>query len=241
MHLGQVVTGGLVLSPTLLVHSLYKAQNPAVVSCCLAYEEDNDYVSDVAIGHSYNICPQTSYDCYALSYCLSQSSHEFRLMIVVWTDEDVSLIETFVKGVRDHWKNKPRIIRLQLVSSPILASDKCLLWLMKANFELEELKLEVQDMSDSVGHIFRKSLVKLQLLAIEIASPTSLEWLSALKSLTELQALEISSREQCSAPPCHLHCWPMEHKLSKVAIDINLPYTHLTNFTVKQIHLLTLH
>ena len=109
---------------------------------------------------------------------------------------------------------------------------------MKANFELEEMKLEVQDMSDSVGHKFLKSLVKLQSLAIEIASPTSLEWLSAL---TELEGLEISSREQCSALPCHLHCWPMEHKLSKVAIDINLPYTHLTNFTAKQIHLLTLH
>ena len=190
MHLGQVAAGGLVLSPTLLVHSLYKAQNPAVVSCCLAYEEDNDYVSDVAIGHSYNICPQTSYDCYALSYCLSQSSREFRLMIVVWTDEDVSLIETFVKGVRDHWKNKPKIIHLQLVSSPILSletSDKCLLWLMKANFELDELKLEVQDMSDSVGRKFQKSLVKLQSLAIEIASPTSLEWLDRTGASSTVQ------------------------------------------------------
>ena len=32
---------------------------------------------------------------------------------------------------------------------------------MKANFELEEMKLEVQDMSDSVGCKFLKSLVKL--------------------------------------------------------------------------------
>ena len=61
--------------------------------------------------------PETRpYDCYALSYCLAHSSDEFTLTINVDGDNDVSLVETFVKGLlEDHCKpNSPTVWYLEV-------------------------------------------------------------------------------------------------------------------------------
>ena len=68
-----------------------------------------------------------------------------------------------------------------------------------------------------------QSLVNLQTLVVHVRHPTSWEWLAALRSLRELKVLRISSDEECSPPPSDLHCWPVEHRLTEVVLDIKLP------------------
>ena len=73
------------------------------------------------------------------------------------------------------------------------------------------------------AHTFLQSLVNLQSLVVHVRHPTSWEWLAALRSLRELKVLRISSSKECSPPPSDLLCWPVEHRLTEVVLDIELP------------------
>ena len=83
----------------LLPHSVYEAQNPAVVPHYFSSERRRD----IRIGLG-----PTSYSCYALSYCLAHSSDQFTVTINV-QDATLSDVETFVKGLNDHCNTSPRI------------------------------------------------------------------------------------------------------------------------------------
>ena len=63
----------------------------------------------------------------------------------------------------------------------------------------------------------------LQSLEVHVRHPTSWEWLAALKSLRELKSLRISSSKECSPPPSDLLLWLVEHRLTKVVLNIKLP------------------
>ena len=73
------------------------------------------------------------------------------------------------------------------------------------------------------AHTFLQSLVNLQSLVVHVHYPTSWEWIAALRSLRELKVMCISSDEECSPPPSDLLCWPVEHRLTEVVLDIELP------------------
>ena len=47
---------------------------------------------------------------------------------------------------------------------------------------------------------------------------------AALKSLNELKTLHISITEASSLPPADLLCWLVEHRLTDVGLDIELPF-----------------
>ena len=83
-----------------LLRSLYEAQNSIILS----------QYSAAGISQLSSIYPRlTPYDCYALSYCLANSSHRASLEVRILGDEDISLLETFVKGLEDHCTfNAPR-------------------------------------------------------------------------------------------------------------------------------------
>ena len=209
-----------------LLRSLYEAQNPTILSHYFNADSDR---RGIGIGTSFSQGSCTPYDCYALSYCLAHSSEQFILSIHVSRDDDVSLVETFVKGLEDHCKptSPPtvRYLRVELNIDSVEGSNKCLFWLAKAKFlpKLEEIEFATRVLNSALAHTFLQSLVNLQSLVVRVRHPTSWEWLAALRSLRELKVLRIFSDEECSPPPSDLHCGPVEHRLTEIVLDIKLP------------------
>ena len=151
------------------------------------------------------------------------------MSIDVSRDDDVSLVETFVKGLEDHCKptSPPTVRYLQvwLDIDSVEGSNKCMFWLAKAKFlpKLEGIHFNTSVLNSALAHTFLQSLVNLQSLVVHVTHPTSWEWLAALRSLRELKVLHISSYEECSPPPSDLLCGPVEHRLTEVVLDIELP------------------
>ena len=224
MYLSHDTAG--VSDPSVLLRSLYEAQNPTILS---HYFNADSGRREIVIGTHVSQSSGTPYDCYALSYCLAHSSDQFRLSIGVGGDDEVSLVETFVKGLEDHCKptSPPtvRYLEVELDIDSLEGSSKCLFWLAKAKFlpKLEEIDFKTKVLNSALAHTFLQSLVNLQSLVVHVDHPTSWEWLAALRSLRELKVLRISSDEECSPPPSDLHCWPVEHRLTEVELDIKLP------------------
>ena len=224
MYLSHDTAG--VSDPSVLLRSLYEAQNPTILS---HYFNAGSGRREIGIGTRVSWASHTPYDGYALSYCLAHSSDQFRLSIGVSRDDDVSLVETFVKGLEDHCKptSPPtvRYLRVELDLYSVEGSNKCLFWLAKAMFlpKLGEIGFETTVLNSALAHTFLQSLVNLQSLVVHVIYPTSWEWLAALRSLRELKVLHISSFKECSPPPSDLHCWPVEHRLTQVVLDIKLP------------------
>ena len=224
MYLSHDTAG--VSERSVLLRSLYEAENPTILS---HYFNADSGRREIVISTNVSWASGTPYDCYALSYCLAHSSDQFRLYIDVWRDNDVSLVETFVKGLEDHCKptSPPTVRYLQvgLYTESVKGSNKCLFWLAKTKFlpKLEEIHFETIVLNSALAHTFLQSLVSLQSLVVHVDHPTSWEWLAALSSLRELKVLRISSSEECSPPPSDLLCGPVEHRLTEVVLDIELP------------------
>ena len=214
----------------LLIQSLYEAQNSNILSHYFAVEESSR--RDIRISDS--LAP---YHCYALGYCVAHSSVPLNLTIEINTDDDVSLLETFVRGLVDHCTkpNIPRVQSLVIRMNPRVNSDKGLkFWIMKAPFLSEAKELNFSILTDEcISTDYLQSFVKLQLLYIRLRSPLSWEWVTALKSLNELKSLVIISAEECSVPPPDiLASWPVEHRLTKLVLDINLPSNTIYDLSI---------
>ena len=230
---------------SVLLRSLYEAQNPTL--CPHYFTDSCDSRRKIFIGleeHKmirYATDPDrhTPYDCYALSYCLANSSdqHCYPLSYGFNEDNDISLVETFVKGFNDHClSTTPRVKHLKIKESSPFLVDRGLLWLMRAKFlaTVEESDIDTTIINNSGAQTFLSSLVNLQSLKIHetglYTTPIkSWGWLAGLKSLSELKVLHISSSEECSPPPTDIHSW-LEHgliegdnKLTEVVLDIEFP------------------
>ena len=229
MYLSHDTAG--VRDPSVLLRSLYEAQNPTILSHYFNASSDRreiDIGTDILkasrtpyyiISTRVSQTSSTPYDCYALSYCLAHSSDQFRLSIHVSDDDDVSLVETFVKGLEDHCKSTSpptvRYLRVRLVLF-FEGSNKCLFWLAKAKFlpKLEEIDFKTTVLNSALAHTFLQSLVNLQSLVVQVTHPTSWEWLAALRSLRELKVLHICQ---------DYHCSVSTEGLKEVVLDIKLP------------------
>ena len=224
MYLSHDTAG--VEDPSVLLRSLYEAQNPTILS---HYFKASSGRREVDIGTDVYQGSSTPYDCYALSYCLAHSSDQFRLYIYVSRGDDVSLVETFVKGLEDHCEptSPPTVrhLRVVLEIDSVEGSNKCMFWLAKAKFlpKLGEIEFETTVFNSALAHNFLQSLVNLQSLVVRVVHPTSWEWLAALRSLRELKVLRIYSFKECSPPPSDLLCWPVEHRLTEIMLGIKLP------------------
>ena len=172
--------------------SLYEAQNPNI----LPHFYSSEGRRNVTIGSGVT----TPYSCYAHSYCLANSSDQFTLTLKVLNDDDTSLVETFVKGLNDHYTcTVPKIRRLELELLNDSITKKCLGWIMNSRFltELEEM-------------IINSKII-------------SWEWLAGLQPLSKLKVLEFSCWGKCSLPPTDPLCWLIEHRLAEIMIDVNFP------------------
>ena len=232
----------LVRDTSVLLQSLYEAQNPTIISHYFSAE--NTFRREVSIGSYSPLFTRTPYDCYALSYCLAHSLDEFYITLGLGSDIslDVSLIEIFVKGLEGHCQSmKPRIkkVGIILLTETSKDSDTIMFWLMKAIFlsEVKDMTFTLNE-NNSIVVVLNvlPLMVKLQSLVIEICyAVQSWEWLATLKSLSELKVLHIFTHNECSLLPTDLHCWPeLEHgliggdKLTEVVFDIDLPSNNNT-------------
>ena len=221
MYLSHDTAG--VRGHSVFLHSLYEAQNPTILSHYFNADSDRRQID---IGTTIFQGSRTPYDCYAISYCLAHSSDEFKLSILVSRDDDVSLVETFVKGLEDHCKptSPPTVRHLEVViHTDVEVLERCLFWLAKVEFlpKVELVLFETEVVNSVLALTFLQS--HLQSLVIYVVHPTSWEWLASLKSLRELKVLRISSSEECSPPPSDLLLWLVEHRLTEVGLDIKLP------------------
>ena len=200
-----------------LLCSLYEAQNPTIVS---HYFNANSGRRKIRI----DIIGSRPYDYYSLSYCLAHSSDEF--MVFISVIGDTSLVETFIKGLEDHCKptSPPAVRHLEVfIFNSVEVSKRCLFWVAKSKFLPKVLMFKIKTVISTLTHTFLQSLINLQSLLVDVEHPTSWEWLAALKSLRELKVLHIFSSKESSPPPSDLLCWPVEHRLTEVVLDIKLP------------------
>ena len=187
----------------MLLRSLYEAQNEDIIPHSFTSRREVD------IGSDYLNSLTSPYDCYALSYCLAHSSDQFSVSIYIRRDDDVSLVETLVKGFEDHCTSTtPSVEHLRVEVFTGYDFNSLYQYFLNSDLILAFLQL----------------LVKLQSLQIDIFQHTSsLEWLAGLKSLSELRELVISIGGECSPPPAGLECGPVSSRLATVMMDINLP------------------
>ena len=222
-------TANVQYSPVLL-QSLYEAQNDSLIPHYFAAECTEERVRIPSNRMKFDIGSfVTPYFSYAISYCLAHSSVPLTISISIFSKNEMSFLETFIKGLHDHCTiTTPNVKHLLLYSAEDL--NVCLFWIMQAKFlaELQEIHFE-SSIKCTPLQTFLKSLVKLQLLDIKIDSSTSWEWLAALKSLSELKVLHISSNFECSLPPTNLLCFLIEHRLTDISFDINFEETKTMN------------
>ena len=213
--------------PHVLLQSLYEAQNDTLIPHYFTAEcidenlgiPSSGDLSRMKIGVGFSSTPYRSY---AYSYCLAHSSAPFRISIFIRRENEMSSLETFVKGLHDHCSvSTPHVKNLKLYSNEHI--NICLSWIKQVKFlpELEEMHFE-SNVGNTEIQSFLKSLVKLRLLDIKIDSSTSWEWLTALKSLSELKVLHIASFGRCSPPPTDVLCSLIEHKLTKFVLGVNI-------------------
>ena len=251
---------------SMLLRSLYEAQNPTLfphyftnsqgkfligsvikeiyeaVTENTMYGVDFDTAGYPVVHHHVGLLLHTPYDCYALSYTLANSSDQlgYFLSFAFNEDNDIPFVETFVKGLNDHYlTTTPRVKRLEIKKSSSSLVDRGLLWLMRANFltTAEESVLHPAIVNSSGAQTYLQSFVNLQSLEIynefkhdiPFTPITSWEWLGGLKSLSELKILHIYSWEDCSPLPTDIRSW-LEHgliegdnKLTEVILDIKFP------------------
>ena len=188
--------------------SLYEAQNPNI----LPHIYSSEGRRNVTIGRG--VMP---YSCYAHSYCLANSSEQFTLTLKVLNDNDTSLVETFVKGLNDHYTcTVPKIRRLELELLNDSITKKCLGWIMNSRCltELEEMIINSKiRTSGPFSKVFR----------IIYKYSISWEWLAGLQPLSKLKVLELSCWGKCSLPPTDPLCWLIEHRLAEIMIDVKFP------------------
>ena len=210
-----------------LLQSLYESQNLTLLSHYFASDKINIFINSVA----------TPYMCYALSFCIAHSSKDIAVDVNLPNDENISLLETFIRGLDDHCTSiSPRIyylgvgVNTKLMDNP----NMCLLWILKSNFlkEIKEIHFYYSmKITCSLACKFLQSLTNLRSLQVKIDSLTSWDWLAAIKSLSKLQVLHIYSGEECSHPPSDSLCWLVEHRLTNIVLDTDWTFSTFNNQT----------
>ena len=176
--------------PSVLLRSLYEAQNPTALQKYLAVEDSR---RNIVI--SYDL---TAYDCYALSYRLAHSTDKFLIFVDI-REDDVQLLETFVKGLDDHCQStSPSVIKLVigLQIESVKCCNTCLFWLTKAKCwtDLSEIVI-ASKCTINTDHVkeFLRNVGRVQLLDIHVDSLLPWDWLAALNSLNELKGFHITN------------------------------------------------
>ena len=97
------------ISDCVLVRSLFEAQNPTLIAPYFSIERQRGISLDTS---NYITSELTSvYDYYAFAYCFVHSADEFIVSFTISDDQDISLLETLVKGIDNHCVSTKPILK----------------------------------------------------------------------------------------------------------------------------------
>ena len=190
------------------LHSLYEAQNPSILASIS--------FNSLFIGHN-------PYDSYAVSYCISHCSNVVSLDIA--THRSSSSIEAFCRGLHDHCKST--VLRVNRLSVNIFEEDaKSMHWLA------DTIKVFMTGVKHiSIANNYMPSLsfdVPLNPEKSHLSKQISMT--HVLPSLKNLKGLTFLADGLCNTPPSHLICQALENSITKLELDVKLPYS---NYDVK--------
>ena len=200
---------------SIALRSLYEAQNTSILASI-------SFDGNLSIGRD-------PYDSYAVSYCISHCSNEVSLHITI--NESSSSIEAFWRGLHDHCKST--VLRVNHLTVEILDVDaKSVHWLADTikTFMTGVKHIHFENYRESI--VSFQSLFPLQVLVklelLEILSPQSTEifiWTHVLPSLRNLKCFTFSVDRLCNTPPSHPICQTIENSITKLRLDVTLPYS----------------
>ena len=200
---------GLISSVTsdyksIALRSLYEAQNTSIIA-------SNSFCSIVSIGHD-------PYDSYAVSYCISHCSIEVPLDIKI--NGRSSSIEAFCRGLHDHCKST--VLRVHRLTVEIVDVDaKSMHWLADTIITfmsgVKHISITIKDKN---VFSFLTRLSK-QIFILTHALPS----LKNLKSLTISDEYKLFAGTLCNTPPSHPICQALENSVTKLELNVELPYS----------------
>ena len=200
---------------SIALRCLYEAQNSSLLAFI-------SFDGNLSIGRD-------PYDSYAVSYCISHCSSEVSLNITI--NESSSSIEAFCRGVHDHCKST--VLRVNHLTVKILDVDaKSVHWLADTikTFMTGVKHIHIENYRESIVsfqslfplHV----LVKLELLEIQSLQSTEIfTWTHVLPSLKNLKCVRFLADRLCNTPPSHPICQALENSITKLRLDVKLPYS----------------
>ena len=201
---------------SIALRSLYEAQNTSII----ASNSFCSIVSILSIGHD-------PYDSYAVSYCISHCSNEVPLDITIC---ESSSIEAFCRGLHDHCKST--VLRVNHLTVIIMEEDaKSMHWLADTIITfmtgVKHISIETMTSIRSFQSLFPlQVLVKLELLEIiSLQSTEIFTWTHVLPSLKNLKCLGLFTNRLCNIPTSHPICQTIENSITKLRLDVELPYS----------------
>ena len=213
----------------IFLRSLYESQNPALFSHYFTSEKRKEVILNAFVA---------PYDCYGLSYLITNCNEELILGVTLLNTNDTSHVEIFVKGLDDHCTcSTPTVKNLNLLlwSDSTKESDKFMFLISQPNFlkNVQRVSFTLKAKIVSAGLVcqFLQSLVNVKSLVISVDEPSSWEWLAALNSLIELQSLDINcTGELWGIPPTNFSVWPTKHLLRELIFDFELIQDKMFHF-----------
>ena len=192
---------------SIALRSLYEAQNPSILASISFYRI-------LSIGHD-------PYDSYAVSYCISHCTNELSLNITI--DESSSSIEAFCRGLHDHCKST--VLRVNRLSVKIMDVDaKSMHWLADT---IKIFMTGVKHISIVNDYMPSQSFdVPLNPEKSHLSKQISIIWTHVLPSLRNLKSVRFSAFIGLSnTPPSHPICQAIENSITKLELDVKLPYS----------------
>ena len=184
--------------------SLYEAQNPSILASI-------SFDRMLSIGYD-------PYDSYAVSYCISHCSNEVSLDITIYASS--SSIEAFCRGLHDHCKST--VLRVNHLTVEIVEEDaKSMHWLADT----------IKVFMTGVKHIIIANNY-MPSLSFDVPLNPEKSHLSeqipmthVLPSLKNLNGLTFLADGLCNTPPSHPICQALENSITKLELDVKLPYS----------------
>ena len=181
---------------SIALRSLYEAQNTSILASI-------SFDKILSIGHD-------PYDNYAISYCISHCSNEVPLDITI--SESSSSIEAFCRGLHDHCKST--VLRVNHLTVEIVDEDaKSMHWLT------DTIKIFMTGIKHiSIANNYTRYVIIKPSKEIFI-------WTHVLPSLKNLKSLRFFTDRLCNTPPSHPICQALENSVTKLELDVKLPYS----------------
>ena len=195
---------GDIYDNNIALRSLYEAQNSSILAS-ISFE-------NLSIDHD-------PYDSYAVSYCISHCSNEVSLNIMIAIYESSSSIEEFCRGLHDHCKST--VLRVNHLFVEIVNNMKVDAKIM--HWLADTIKIFMTGTKHIHVSIVNDYDVPLNPEKSHLSEQIPIT--HVLPSLKNLKSVRFSADGLCNTPPSHPICQALENSITKLRLDVKLPYS----------------